>query len=108
MISVSSQWELAGISSTFAMYRPMGLLSVLMQRQCSSTPKLLRLLRLIPVWRLEVHTVTKCIELLVHDRQDEKQMSVLNKRRLTFTAGKKGQDNHDRKGNNCAALHFAL
>lgn len=41
MISVSSQWELAGISSTFSMWRPMGLLSVLMQRQCRSTPRLI-------------------------------------------------------------------
>lgn len=57
MISVSSQWELAGISSTFSMWRPMGLLSVWMQRQCSSTP---RLLRLIPVRRQESHMVTKC------------------------------------------------
>ena len=40
MISVSSQWELAGISSTFSMWRPIGLLSVWMQRQCSSTPRL--------------------------------------------------------------------
>ena len=58
MISVSSQWELPGIISTFSMWRPMGLLSVLMQRQCSSTP---RLLRLIPVRRKESHRVTKCI-----------------------------------------------
>lgn len=57
MISVSSQWELAGISSTFPMCRPMGLLSVWMQRQCISMP---RLLRLIPVRRQESHMVTKC------------------------------------------------
>ena len=57
MISVSSQWELGGISSTFSMWRPMGLLSVRMQRQCSSTP---RLLRLIPACRQELHMVTKC------------------------------------------------
>lgn len=57
MISVSSQWELGGISSTLPMWRPMGLLSVWMQRQCSSTP---RLLRLIAVRREESHMVTKC------------------------------------------------
>lgn len=44
MISVSSQWELGAMISTFWMWRPMGLLSVKMQRQCSSTPKLLRLI----------------------------------------------------------------
>lgn len=108
MISVSSQWELAGTSSTFAMYRPMGLLSVWMQRQCNSTPKPLRLLRLLPMWRKGLHMVTKCIELLVHGSQDEREMSMLNKRRLTFTASKEGQDNHDREGNNCVALHFAF
>ncbi len=52
MISVSSQWELGGISSTLAMWRAMNLLSVWMQRQCSSTP---RLLRLIPVRRQKSH-----------------------------------------------------
>lgn len=57
MISVSSQWELRGMISTFAMWRPMGLLSVMMQRQCCSTP---RLLRLIPVRRQKSHMVTKC------------------------------------------------
>lgn len=44
MISVSSQWELGGISSTLPMWRPMGRLSVWMQRQCCSTPRLLRLI----------------------------------------------------------------
>lgn len=48
MISVSSQWELGGISSTLLMWRPMCLLSVWMQRQCCSTPRLLLLLMLIP------------------------------------------------------------
>lgn len=48
MISVSSQWELAGISSTLRMWRPMGLLSVRMQWQCCSTPRLLLLLMLLP------------------------------------------------------------
>lgn len=44
MISVSSQWELGRISSTLPMWRPMGRLSVWMQRQCCSTPRLLRLI----------------------------------------------------------------
>lgn len=58
MISVSSQWELAGIISTLRMWRPMGLLSVMMQRQCCSTPRLLLLLMLLPARdRTLLHTV---------------------------------------------------
>lgn len=57
MISMSSQWELAGISSNLAMWRPMGRLSVWMQRQCCSTP---RLLRLIPVRRQPSQCLEKC------------------------------------------------
>lgn len=48
MISIRSQWELGRISSTLPMWRPIRRLSVSMQRQCCSTP---RLLRLIPVRR---------------------------------------------------------
>lgn len=57
MISVSSQWELGGISSTLPMWRPMGRLSVWMQRQCCSTP---RLRRLIPIGRQQPRMLTKC------------------------------------------------
>ena len=58
MISVFSQCELGRISCTFSMWRPMGLLSVWMQRQCSSTPRL--------AVRMEGHVVTKCNTLQMH------------------------------------------
>lgn len=105
MISFSSQWELARISSTLLMWRRMGLLSVRMQRQCFSTPRLLVLLRLLPARANSGVRPCGCTQ---ENKCIEKKTKIMHtcEQNLTFSHCHEGQENHKRGDVDFAAHHI--